>query len=498
MGNPIDFVVRIYGAPATRPVKNAIVLTTDEWDDFGTKCYYHLSFVDEDGDRTEIGTVKILQRDASKQGKGEPISRTTLPDQFTSLDSNFISLGQEEAYYKNLHKSFSKSEVAAILEALRDIAWQPDLAAELEPTSAFRNSLMRFNDAQRARRFGQALALGQPVTETFGFEYIAEIEGAEDVIETNIPFDSNDRLPGRVVGIVGRNAVGKTQFLANLATDLCQIGRVSGEAQSKRDARFKGQRPLFTRVLAISYSAFDRFTRPKSVAVSYVYCGIRNEKGGLSRRALIEKYRENQARIRQMRRMVSWTRFMSEILDDPEGTLAENLNREINDPEVEESALSLLSSGQSILVHFVTSLLAWLEPNSLVLFDEPETHLHPNAVASLFNVLTAALHEYESFAIIATHSPIVVQEIPAKRMIVFRRDGNLTTAEPLLLESFGESITELTRHVFETNEISTLYRRTLSRLAREEEIERTMERFERELSLSAEAFLIAQHEREDQ
>jgi hypothetical protein len=243
-----------------------------------------------------------------------------LPERFSSLDSNFISLGQEESYYTNLHKNLSKTQVASILEALKDIAWQPDLAAELEPTSAFRNSLMRFNDAQRARRFGQALALGHPITETFSFAYDAEIDGADAVIETTIPFDPNDLLPGRVVGIVGRNAVGKTQFLANLATDLCQIGRVSGEAQSKRDARFGGQRPLFTRVLAISYSAFDRFTRPKSVAISYVYCGIRNERGGLSRRALIERYRENQARIRKMHRMTSWTKFMSEVLDDPEGT----------------------------------------------------------------------------------------------------------------------------------------------------------------------------------
>jgi predicted ATPase len=498
MEDSINFVVRVYGKPTTRLIKDAIVLTTDDWDDFGTKCYYHLSFADTDGTRTEIGTVKILQTDPSKGGKGEPLSQTILPERFSSLDTDFVSLGQEESYYTNLNKNFSKEKVAAILEGIRDIAWQPDLAAELEPTSAFRNSLMRFNDAQRARRFGQALALGQPITETFSFAYNAEIEGAASAIETTIPFDPKDGLPGRVVGIVGRNAVGKTHFLANLATDLCQIGRVSGGAQSKRDARFEDQRPLFTRVLAISYSAFDRFTRPKSVAISYVYCGIRSEGGGLSRKALIERYRNNQDRIRKMRRMTSWTRFMSEILDDPEGILAESLNQEINDPDVEDSALSLLSSGQSILVHFVTSLLAWLEPNSLVLFDEPETHLHPNAVASLFNVLTAVLQEYESFAIVATHSPIVIQEIPAKRMIVFRREGNLTVAEPLLLESFGESITELTRHVFETNEVSTLYRRTLSRLSREEGIERTMARFERELSLSAQAFLIAQHEREDQ
>jgi predicted ATP-dependent endonuclease of OLD family len=40
-----------------------------------------------------------------------------------------------------------------------------------------------------------------------------------------------------------------------------------------------------------------------------------------------------------------------------------------------------------------------------VLFDEPETHLHPNAVASLFNVLTAILQEYEKVtALVSIHT----------------------------------------------------------------------------------------------
>ena len=384
------------------------------------------------------------------------------------------------------------------MEALRDIAWKPDLAAPFETTSAFRNSLMRFNYAQRARRFGQALALGHAITEDFAFSYSAQIIGADAPIATHIPFDAKDELPGRVVGIIGRNAVGKTQYLANLATDLCQIGRTSSESQRKRDERFGGQRPLFTRILAISYSAFDRFARPKSEAASYIYCGIRTESGGLSRKSLIAKYRENQQRIRDSDRNINWKRYMTDILGDSEEVIAASLEEEINDANVEESALSLLSSGQSILVHFVTSLLAWLEPNSLVLFDEPETHLHPNAVASLFNVLAAVLNEYESFAIVATHSPIVIQEIPAKRVVVFRRADNLTTAEQLPLESFGESIAELTRHVFETNEVKTAYRNTLSRLAGQESLETTISRFDLELSLSAQAFLIAQHERKGQ
>jgi hypothetical protein len=90
-----------------------------------------------------------------------------------------------------------------------------------------------------------------------------------------------------VVGIIGRNAVGKTRFLAQLSEDLVQLYRTSAEALEIRDKRFPGGRPLFTRVLTISYSAFDRFKRPpENSGSSYVYCGIRNESGNLSRKSL--------------------------------------------------------------------------------------------------------------------------------------------------------------------------------------------------------------------
>ena len=115
--------------------------------------------------------------------------------------------------------------------------------------------------------------------------------------------------------------------------------------------------------------------------------------------------------------------------------------------------LDSLSSGEAVLTHLTTALVSWLEPFSLVLFDEPETHLHPNAVASLFNVLTELLTQNDSYALIATHSPIVLQEIPRSRVLVLTRDGNVTTSANLETESFGESLSELTRHVFETNRI---------------------------------------------
>lgn len=473
---------------APRPI---FVLRTDAWDDFGHQVQFHLSHRDASGRETHLGPVKILQRKNAAGETLEVAKTTELSTSFSDLGEEFVSLGQEDDYYKGLHQLMG-DHAADVLEALRDIAWLPALAADFEPTPAFRNAMMRENGAHRARRFGRAWATGQVVTEKLNFTYIGAIDGADADVEANFAFNPSDPVPGRIVGIIGRNAVGKTRFLASLGADLAQITRSSAETLSAREDRFPGGRPLFTRIIAISYSAFDRFKRPpRDHSSSYVYCGIRNDKGGLSRASLIQSYRTNQERIRDRGEQSNWTRYMQEILGDLSEQLTASLEAEIQSAATEDKALSLLSSGQSILAHFVTALLAWIQPNSLVLFDEPETHLHPNAVANLFLVLSDILEEFNSYAVVATHSPVVIQEIPAKRVMVFQRVNNVTVAEPLLLESFGESVTELTRHVFETDEVKSVYRRTLRELAGDESAEEVVARFPRGLSLSAQAYLLA-------
>lgn len=475
---------------APRPV---FVLTMDKWDDFGHEVQLHLKYIDAQGSETRVGTVKVLQRTSDDKEPIAVASKTKLPASFDELGGEFISLGLEEDYYKNLHQLLGE-HVGGVLSALRDISWQPALAADFEPTSAFRNAMMRENGAHRSRRFGRVWAEGEKATEQLSFNYSGVIDGAEEPIDVKIAFNGKDALPGRVVGIIGRNAVGKTRFLAKLGEDLAQISRTSAERLAEREGRFRGGRPLFTRIIAISYSAFDRFKRPPADASSsYVYCGIRNDKGGLSRISLVEAYRKNLSRIRERDLQSGWTKHMKTILGDLSGALTASLEEEISGSNQDDRALSLLSSGQSILCHFVTALLAWIQPNTLVLFDEPETHLHPNAVASLFLVLTDILESFDSYAIVATHSPVVIQEIPAKRVLVFRRTGDVTVAEPLTLESFGESVTELTRHVFETIEVDSLYRRTLKELSTDESAEEVMARFDRGLSLSAQAYLLAQY-----
>lgn len=493
MPSRLIFLVRSRGQVIAKTPRPVFVLTTDKWDDFGHEVQLHLAYIDTQGSETSIGTVKILQRTSDDKEPIAVASKTKLPASFDELGDQFISLGLKEDYYKDLHKLLGR-QVGSVLNALRDIAWKPALAADFEPTSAFRNAMMRENSAHRSRRFGRVWAEGKKATEKLSFNYSGVIDGAEGPIDVTIAFNGKDPLPGRVVGIIGRNAVGKTMFLAQLGEDLAQISRTSAERLAEREGRFPGGRPLFTRIIAISYSAFDRFKRPPADASSsYVYCGIRNDKGGLSRNSLIEAYQKNQSRIRERGLQSDWTGHMRTILGDLSENLTASLTEEISGPTQDHRALSLLSSGQAILCHFVTALLAWIQPNTLVLFDEPETHLHPNAVASLFLVLADILESFDSYAIVATHSPVVIQEIPAKRVLVFQRAGDVTVAEPLALESFGESVTELTRHVFETIEVESLYRRTLKELSEDETAEEVMARFDRGLSLSAQAYLLAQY-----
>lgn len=495
LSSTLKFLVRTRTQPIPRSLRSVFFLTTDGWNDYGYVVQFHLSYVDKNGRSTRLGAVKILQGTA-KGASSEVEEATKLPSEFSMLGENFISLGQEDDYYKLLHEILG-SKASVVLDSLRDIAWRPALATDFEPTSAFRNAMMRENGAHRARRFGRAWAIGQEVNEKLDFKYVGSIDGADASVEADFSFNRKDPLPGRIVGIIGRNAVGKTRFLASLGADLAQIARTSADKMTEREERFPGGRPLFTRVITISYSAFDRFKRPASdSSSSYVYCGIRSEKGGLSRVSLVETYRRNQARIRKLDLQSSWTRYMQAILGDLGDQLTESLRQEIDSTEVEDEALSLLSSGQSILAHFVTALLAWIQPNSLVLFDEPETHLHPNAVASLFLVFSEILEKFDSYAVVATHSPVVIQEIPAKRVIVFSREQNVTVASPLSLESFGESVTELTKHVFETIEVDNVYRRTLKDLAYDHSVDEVLARFEQGLSINAQAYLLAQYRKD--
>lgn len=487
-----NFISLGYRERVPSGLTRTFVLKSDDWNDYGNRIRFDLIYFDGAGVKSEIGKVKILHRMSSDTGhvvEGD----TKLPVSFPELTDSYISLGQSEDYYKQLSILFGAVEAVEILETLRDIAEMPGIAADFETSPPFRNGMMRENSAKRARRFGRSWVRGNPVSLKVKFTYTCQLGQGGAPTTGSFDFSPRDVLPGRIVAIVGRNAVGKTVFLSELATDLAQVDRISEERLTRKLERFPEEQPLFARVIAISYSAFDRFRRPQSTPhSSYIYCGIRDERGAISASALNKSYNQNRKRIREHGRELKWVRYISKILGDAEGLNQTRLNAEIT--EVDGAGfLDGLSSGQAILCHFVTGLLAWIEHESIALFDEPETHLHPNAVGNLFLVLSEILEDYDSYAVVATHSPVVLQEVPSKRVLHFVRDGDTTTAELLAVESFGESVTELTRHVFKTFEVESLYKKVLTELADRMPAEQVLSLFPNGLSIAAQSYLLGQY-----
>ncbi|MGY8770740.1 MAG: AAA family ATPase [Pirellulales bacterium] len=117
--------------------------------------------------------------------------------------------------------------------------------------------------------------------------------------------------------------------------------------------------------------------------------------------------------------------------------------RDIVDP-----ILSRMSSGHAIVLLTITRLVATVEEKTLVLLDEPESHLHPPLLSAFIRALSDLLHDQNGVAIIATHSPVALQEIPKSCVWkIFRRGSDVNISRPDI-ETFGENVGVLTSEVF--------------------------------------------------
>jgi predicted ATP-dependent endonuclease of OLD family len=58
-----------------------------------------------------------------------------------------------------------------------------------------------------------------------------------------------------------------------------------------------------------------------------------------------------------------------------------------------------------------------------------------------------ALQVNDSFAIVATHSPVVAQEIPGSNVIILRRADDVSAFEEPEIETYGEHIGLLTSRI---------------------------------------------------
>ncbi|WP_203296531.1 AAA family ATPase [Luteirhabdus pelagi] len=471
------FYSSIINARKHRAKINYFVFTKDSWNDYWDfKTLYYLEYIDNNGDKFNIGSVKILDKN---QGI------TELPEFFEELEDNFASLGQELNYYQTLKKYFPEY-FEDILSALNDLAFNPPILEDFEDERGLGVSLTRNSEAAKNLKQAQKIINGIDYKSNFNFSYSCLLVGADREHNINFNFDIESTLPNRIISIIGKNGTGKTQYLAKFALDL------SGQQKYLKQAgSFEPHRPLFSKIIAVSYSAFDKFTRPaKNKSFSYKYLGLKDQKGFINQKRLAENYQEAIELIEKRNREDDWYNILEHII--PKEILDVFYNELFIQHDynlIIQEGKALLSSGQSIIIYVITGIIANINNESLVIFDEPEMHLHPNAIANLIRLLHALLDKYNSFAILATHSPIIIQEVPSKFVRILEREGNITTTRTLDIESFGENLTTITTDVFDTNEINGTYKQFFKSISKIYTYEEALDLFEHKLSLNAKIFL---------
>ena len=91
-------------------------------------------------------------------------------------------------------------------------------------------------------------------------------------------------------------------------------------------------------------------------------------------------------------------------------------------------------------------------------------HLHPPLIAALMHAFRIVLEEKDALAIVATHSPIVLQETLAQHVRIVRRNGQNFEVLTPGIETFGENIGVLTYDTFGLTAASTDFHKILDRL----------------------------------
>lgn len=432
------------------------ILKYSNWDDFYNKTSFDL-FYRKNNVETEIGYVKIMSIEEQETIK-------VIPSNFVMLSSNYCSLGQDMEFYNKLKLLFPHS-FEDILYAIGDCAFFSDKLEKFDNFPGFKKSLIRDDEAERTLRLAKYVIYDYDLKNLFSFSYKFTPKYSKESVNVIFDFSDNNILSNRIYAIIGKNGTGKTQLLTSLPLNI-----------SKSEAEYFSPRvPMFSKMISVSYSIFDRFKIPeKTSKFNYLYCGLKNEKGEfITERGLILRFHNTWKKIEENQRINKWRAILSnfiepEILDEflikREFLTSPNNIFQVN-IEGFNRVKDRLSSGQNILLYIITEITAHIRLDSLILYDEPETHLHPNAISQLINTIYELVNEFQSYCIIGTHSPLIIQELLSRNVYVIERNGNIPDIRRIGIESFGENLTTLTDDVFGNREIPKQYKKIIDEKA---------------------------------
>lgn len=437
------------------------LLVEDNWDDWFTyETKYSLHYYDAINQRTRIGSVKIGQ---TKMEDGQ--KRADLPDTFISLDERFFSLGQNAEYYEKITELGLQGRV---LEQLNDIAFNNTIFRNVRLEDVSRTSLFRsVNESTVLGEFARTISGAAPLT-PYDFTYTGpkQLSSKHRPIQLDFQVMPGSNPPSNIHVLIGRNGIGKSFILNAMIRALVTDNDNEDENGAfQNEDIFDGEENLFSAVVSVTFSAFDKFEpltdrQVTREGVTYAYVGLKNKRrnkkddpGVKDISALAREFSISAQQCVSDTRLKRWQRALDMLESDHIFKIARISElADIKDiDEFKKTASNRfrdLSSGHKIVLLTITKLVEHVQERSLVILDEPEAHLHPPLLSAFVRALSDLLNNRNGVAIVATHSPVVLQEAPSSCSWFLERHHTLMTAERPEAETFAENVGILTHRIF--------------------------------------------------
>lgn len=528
-------------------------LEESDWNDYGYTTSYclHATKAITGKDKNEyLGSLRIMKKGQTTNdiyilrklyGKND-LTFTELPVEFVSLTFS-IEIFQELSHLLNADK---RKEFVQALHLI--LGSDSPFFRDLDNDECFNSSLLRDSSSLDSYGLKRAKTLMYGEASYYDLRQqsinvnFAHIDNPVLLDFSCIPDFDSDLLPNGMAVFIGKNGSGKSTAIYKLAKLL--YAEPTERFRLKKSVGVLEPNDIgVNKLFLVSYSPFDNFVLPGATDSDYqlmlskdevrsqrfVFCGIRDIK---------REYEE----LRKLKRDdesndTQWDRQEQTFLK-PIGQLADefvnalqtifNVGNEKNSlwtklyrhckqlqpalyndmmPFIWEDnrenytqQFNSLSTGHKFFLHTMAHLVAFMEDDSLVLFDEPENHLHPPLLSFMIAELRTILSNHKSVMFIATHSPIILQETFAKNVYVVRRDGVCTTIRKPRIETYGENLSSIISEVFDLTTDVTKYYTAFEYLfdkwmmAEESNIEMMLDKFEKrlghQLSDQMESYLI--------
>ncbi|WP_315902949.1 AAA family ATPase [Streptomyces salinarius] len=474
--------------------RRACLLEPLPWPDDDYLTLYRLWFCDGGESVVELGRVKIGYADIVRNVR--PLVDRGEFDRLDGLDGRlyWFSVGQDAIYYENIGM-LGDPVRAEILEGLCDIAFSPAVFAEAAFWDVTQTSLLRSVEPQTVEGQFRRIARGGSRLTAYDFGYVTP--GAAKPVRLSFSVTPRSWPPTNIHVLIGRNGVGKTTLLGNIAE---AVVSPHAQAEDVGEIVWAGDRgETFTNVVSVTFSAFDpaqeragtdvegdEGSDPQlsswdadkdlpgeqlppaaeqvEAAVSYTYVGLarvdgfgRPTKERKSYDDLSAEFSRSVGELAAAGRIGRWINALNVLGSDPlfYESSVHDFARYLKDrgdyPESyaigAREIFSRLSSGHAVVLLTITRLVETVAEQSLVLLDEPEAHLHPPLLASFVRALSDLLTDRNGVALIGTHSPVVLQEVP--RSCVWKvSPWDRSPPKRPAIETYGENVGVLTHEIF--------------------------------------------------